>query len=83
MEQYLWIIENDITAHKARETYYVLPGTVFVADTKSKASAFLRYADGELTINNQRIDVGDYLPQLLGIIDEVESSKQAYVVITA
>lgn len=87
MDKYMWIIDGTIEAWRARETFYVLPGTVFVSepggwnDAEGVRAAFLRYADGELTINNERIDVGDYLPQFLGIIDAVEESKRAVVTI--
>ncbi|HWI68112.1 MAG TPA: hypothetical protein VNS88_07005, partial [Nitrospiraceae bacterium] len=62
MNEYLWIIESTIEAWRAKEKYLVLPGTVFINEPSGPRGAFLRYADDVLTINNEFIDVGDYLP---------------------
>ena len=75
MDNYRWIIENNIEAWIAGETYLVLHGTVFVTEQGGKdRGAFLRYADGVLTINNNVVDAGDSLPQFLGIIDAVKET---------
>lgn len=73
--KYLWITESTIEAWEAGQTYMILPGTVFISEPGSTWGAFLRYADGILTINNYPIDVGDYLPQFLGIIDAVQENN--------
>ena len=78
--KYLWIIEGTIEAWRARETFMVLPNTVFVSepdegcDYTGKRGAFLRYENDVLTIDGYPVDVGDYLPQFLGIIDAVKET---------
>jgi hypothetical protein len=80
MDKYRWIIESTIEAWLAQETYMVLPGTVFVNEPDGPRGAFLRYADGILTIDNYPVDVGDYLPQFLGIIDAVKETNGVGIV---
>jgi hypothetical protein len=75
MEQYLWIIEGTIEAWISKETYMVLNDTVFVSEPGGPRGAFIRYKDNVLTIDGYPIDVGDYLPQFLGIIDTVFENK--------
>lgn len=72
MDNYRWIIESTIEAWIAGETFTVLPNTVFVIEQGTRAGgAFLRYENEVLTIDGYPVDVGDYLPQFLGIIDAV------------
>jgi hypothetical protein len=71
--EYLWIIEDTIEAWIAKETYMVLSDTVFISETEGPRGAFIRYVEEAdvLTIDGYPVDVGDYLPQFLGIIDAV------------
>lgn len=72
MDNYRWIIESTIEAWIAGETFTVLPNTVFVIEQGTRAGgAFLRYENEVLTIDGYPVDVGDCLPQFLGIIDAV------------
>jgi hypothetical protein len=69
--KYLWIIEGTIEAWIAKETYMVLSDTVFISEPGGERGAFIRHNDDVLTIDGYPIDVDDYLPQFLGIIDAV------------
>jgi hypothetical protein len=75
INDYLWIIEGTIEAWIANETYMVLPGTVFISEPGGPRGAFIRYADSVLTIDNYPVNVGDYLPRFLGIIDAVKDNN--------
>ncbi len=74
-DKYLWIIDSTIEAWIAGETFMVLPNTVFVSEPGGPRGAFLRYVDDELWIDNGPVDVGDYLPQFLGIMDAVKETN--------
>ena len=79
MNEYLWIIESTVEAWIAGETFMVLPNTVFVSEANSGSiresrGAFLRYENDILTIDGYPVDVEDYLPQFLGIIDAVKET---------
>jgi len=79
--EYLWIIESTIEAWIAKETYMVLSDTVFINEPGGERGAFIRYADSVLTIDGYPEDVGDYLPQFLGIIDAVHGNNGKVTVI--
>lgn len=73
--EYLWIIEDTIEAWVAKETYMVLSDTVFINEPGGPRGAFIRYKDSVLTIDGYPEDVGDHLPQFLGIIDLVMEAQ--------
>jgi hypothetical protein len=75
VNKYLWIIESTIEAWSARNTCLTLPGTVFIDEPGGPRGAFLRYVNDALWIDNGPVDVGDYLPQFLGIMDAVKDNN--------
>ena len=74
MDNHRWIVESTVEAWIAGETFMVLPNTVFVNEPGGERGAFLRYENDVLTIDGYPVDVGDYLPQFLGIIDAVKET---------